>query len=198
MSVEPMTIGEFEAFYETEYRVLVKLLVFLGASVEEAKDATQKAMADLYRRLKAGKGTIVSPAPWVRRAAHRYFVKERQRERGRLPREIMGGHLALEAYADDGLTALEDEQYIESLLTMLTPTQQVVLRLVLDGMSTREIAEVLGKREDNIRQQLKNGRDRLKLHPEIAPLAQRRTQGPAPPDARALVKVSEVPEEVGQ
>ena len=198
MSVEPMTIGEFETFYRAEYPVLVKFLVFLGASVEEAKDATQKAMADLYRRLHADKGTIVRPAPWVRRAAHRYFVKERQRERGRLTREIAGGHLTLEAYADHGLTALEDEQYIEQLLSVLTPTQKVVVRLVLDGMPTREIAITLGKHEDNIRQQLKSGRDRLKLHPEIASLAERRIQGHAPPDVRVLVKESAVPEEVGQ
>jgi RNA polymerase sigma-70 factor (ECF subfamily) len=194
----PMTIGEFEEFYEAEYPILIKFLVFLGASVEEAKDAAQKAMTDLYRRLEAGKGTIASPAPWARRAAYRYFIKERRRERDRLPREIKGGHLALEAYADDGLTAWEGEQHIEHLLSTLTPTQQAVLRLVLDGRSTREIAEILGKSEENIRQQLKNGRDRLKLHPEIAPLAQRKPQGSAQPSARPRVKVSETAGEAGQ
>lgn len=198
MSLEPMTIGEFEEFYQAEYPILVKFLVFFGASVVEAEDAAQRAMTDLYSRLKEGKDAILCPAPWARCAAHRYFVKERQRERGRLPREIAGSHLVVEACPDDGLTAWEDEQYIEHLLLVLTPTQRAVLRLVLAGMSTREIAQVLGKREENIRQQQKTGRDRLKLHPEIAPLAQRKLQGSASPSARSLVNISEAPEEAGQ
>lgn len=195
MSVEPMTVGEFEAFYMAQYPILVKFLVFFGASAEEAKDAAQRAMIDLCRRLKSGEEPIASPSPWVRRAAHRYFVKERERDRGRLPREIKGGHLALEACADDRLTAWEDDQYTEQLLEVLTPTQRAVLRLVLDGMSTREIAEALGKREENIRQQLKNGRDRLKLHPEIAPLTPRKTQDLA---ARGLITPVKIPDAPGE
>ena len=50
----------------------------------------------------------------------------------------------------------------------------------MDGLSTREIAEELGKSDENIRQHLKNSRDRLKLHPEIAPLAPRQSSGPEP------------------
>jgi RNA polymerase sigma factor (sigma-70 family) len=198
VSEKAMTIGEFEAFYLAAYPIVVKFLRFLGASAEEANDAAQRAMADLYQRLKARKDTIVSPGPWARRAAFRYFVKERQRERSRVTREIRGGHLVLEAYADDGLSAWEDEEYVEHLLQALTPTQRAVLSLVLDGMSTREIAEVLGKREENIRQQLKNGRDRLKLHPEIASLMVRKPQDPAPPSSRPLVKIWEAPEEDSQ
>jgi RNA polymerase sigma factor (sigma-70 family) len=179
VSAEPMTTGEFEEFYQTEYPILVKVLVVLDASVEEANDAAQKAMTDLYRRLKADENTIVNPKSWVRRAAHRYFIKDRKRERGRLSCEIKTGHLGLEDYADDGLSAWEDEQYVEHLLEVLTPTQRIVLKQVLNGMSTYEIAQGLGKREENIRQQLKTGRDRLKLHPEIAPRAPRRPQIPA-------------------
>ncbi len=49
----------------------------------------------------------------------------------------------------------------------------------MDGLSTREIAEELGKTDETIRQHLKNGRDRLKLLPEIAPLVPRHDQSPA-------------------
>jgi DNA-binding NarL/FixJ family response regulator len=60
----------------------------------------------------------------------------------------------------------------------LTLTQQQVIKLVMDGLPTREIAAQLGKSEENIRQHLKNGRDRLKVHPKIAPFAPRQDQGP--------------------
>jgi DNA-directed RNA polymerase specialized sigma24 family protein len=72
----------------------------------------------------------------VRKAAIRYFLKERQRDRERLPREIKGGHLTLPAYVDDGLTACEDEQWVERVLESLTPAQRDVIKLVMDGHPT--------------------------------------------------------------
>jgi len=165
-----MTLEQLEAFYAAHYLLLVKILVLWGATIEEAEDAVQKAMADFTRRSRTAKPPD-HPAPYVQRAAIRYFIKERQRERERLPRELRGGHLAIEAGLDDRLTHLEDSQYIEHMLECLTLTQRSVIELVMDGLSTREIALKLGKSDENIRQRLKNGRDRLKLHPEIAPFA---------------------------
>ena len=172
-SVRPGNLVQLEAFYEAEYSKLVKILVVFDATVEDAEDAAQKAMGALARRCKAGTAPARNPAAWVRRAAIRFFIKERQRDRGRLPREIKGGHLVLDASTDTDLTAWEDEQRVEHLLACLTPAQRDVLRRVMDGASTREIAEELGKRDENIRQHLKNSRDRLKAHPEIAPLVPR-------------------------
>ena len=173
-----MTLEQLEVFYATEYPKLVKILVLLDATIEEAEDAAQKAMTDFAKRSKTAWAPD-HPASYVQRAAVRFFIKERQRERERLPREVRGGHLIIEAHLDDRLTTLEDEQYIEHLLQCLTSTQGQVIRLVMDGLSTREIAEELGKTDETIRQHLKNGRDRLKLHPEIAPHVPRHDQNPA-------------------
>ncbi len=171
-AVLPMTLEQLEAFYTAEYPKLVKTLVVLGATIEEAEDATQKAMADLVRRYR----TAVSPhhpVTYVQRAAVHFFIKERQRERKRLPRELRGGHLVIDEQLDDRLSRPEDEQYIEYLLECLTSTQRTVIKLVMEGLSTRAIAEELGKSNENIRQHLRNGRNRLKQHPEIALLAHR-------------------------
>lgn len=175
-TVPPMTLEQLEAFYAAHYPLLVKILVLWGATIEEAEDAVQKAMADFTWRSRTAKPPD-HPAPYVQRAAIRYFIKERQRERKRLPRELRGGHLAIEADHDDRLTHFEDNQYIEYLLECLTLTQRSVIKLVMDGLSTHEIAQNLGKNDENIRQHLKNGRDRLKLHPEIAPYAPGHPQG---------------------
>jgi len=161
-----MTLDELEAFYTTEYPKLVKILVLLDARVQEAEDAAQKAMTDFAERSRAGKAPD-HPAAYVQRAAINFFIKERQRGRERLPRELQGGHLVIEAHLDDRLTAWEDEQYIKHLLECLTPTQRSVIELVMDGWSTREIAGKLGKSAENVRQHLKNGRDTLKQQPEI-------------------------------
>lgn len=165
-----MTLEQLEAFYTSEYQKLVKTLVLFGATVEEAEDAVQKAMADFTKRSRTQQAPA-HPAAYVQRAAINFFVKDRQRDRERLPRELRGGHLVIEAHFDNGLIAREDEQYVELLLECLTPTQRKVIRLVMDGWSTREIAEELGKSAENVRQHLKNGRDLLRLRPEIIALA---------------------------
>jgi len=174
-----MTLEQLEAFYTTEYPKLVKILVLLDATVQEAEDAAQKAMADFAERSRTEKAPD-HPAAYVQRAAINFFIKERQRGRERLPRELQGGHLVLEAYLDDRLTVWEDEQYIKHLLECLTSTQRSVIELVMDGWSTREIAGKLGKSAENVRQHLKNGRDTLKKQPEITPLVSRKRLDQSP------------------
>lgn len=186
VSAYPITLEWLEAFYVTEYPKLVKTLVLLDARIEEAEDAAQRAMADFTERSRTDNAPA-HPAAYVQRAAINFFIKERQRERERLPRELQGGHLVVETQLDDRLTAGEDEQYVELLLECLTPTQRKVIMLVMDGWSTREIAENLGKSADNVRQHLKNGRDLLKVHPQIIPLAPRRLPGPKPCPARCEI-----------
>jgi RNA polymerase sigma factor (sigma-70 family) len=172
-----MTLEQLEMFYTVEYPKLVKLLVLLDAEIAEAEDAAQEAMVDYARRSQTAQAPIRNPAAYVRRAAVCFFIKERQRDRKRLPLVLRGGHLVTEAHVDVGLTAWEDEQYVELLIEGLPPTQRKVIKLVMDGLSTREIAEELGKSHGNIRQHLKNSRDRLKQHPDIALLASRQAQG---------------------
>jgi RNA polymerase sigma factor (sigma-70 family) len=171
-----MTPEQFEEFYTAQYLRLVKFLVLLDATVQEAEEAVQKAMLDFWKRCRSGKAPE-HPVAYVQRATFRFFVKERQRERERLPRELQGGHLVVEEHLDDGLAELEDNQYIERLLEYVTPVQRSVIKLVIDGLSTHEIAVELGKSDANIRQHLKNGRDRLKQHLEVAPLVPKPLQG---------------------
>ena len=93
VSVHPITLQWLEAFYVTEYPKLVKTLVLLDARIEEAEDAAQKAMADFTERSRTN-NLPAHPAAYVQRAAINFFIKERQRERERLPGEVQGGHLA--------------------------------------------------------------------------------------------------------
>jgi RNA polymerase sigma factor (sigma-70 family) len=167
-----MTLEQFEAFYAVEYPVLVKILVLMGASIPEAEDAAQKAMADFFPRAQAA-SIPARPAAYVRQAAIRFFFKERHRDRQRPSREILGGHPVTGTHVDDRLISQEGERDIELILECLTPSQGQVIKLVMAGLSTREIAERLGKSDETVRQHLKKGRERLKSHPQVAPLAPR-------------------------
>src|SRR5690348_9690922 len=98
-TVAPMTLEQLEAFYTAHYLQIVKILVLLDATPEEAEDAAQKAMADFTRRSRSAQAPH-HPVAYVQRAAIRFFIKERQRERERLPREVRGGHLVIEGHLD--------------------------------------------------------------------------------------------------
>jgi RNA polymerase sigma-70 factor (ECF subfamily) len=172
--ITPDQIGE--VFYGTEYRKLVKILRVMGATKEEAEDAAQRALEYIFKRSRSTQDPIDNLDAYACRAAIRFFIKERQHDRGRQPREIEGGHLTLPAYLDDELTAWEDKQWVEHVLESLTPAQRDVIRLVLEGASNMEIAEKLGKNDATVRQHLHNARDQLKEHPEIAPRAPREPQ----------------------
>jgi RNA polymerase sigma factor (sigma-70 family) len=187
--VHPVTLEQLEAFYAAEYPKLVKILVLLGATVEEAEDAAQMAMADFIERSRGG-WAPAHPGAYVRRAAINFFIKARQRERERLQRELKGGHLVIEAHLDDQLVAAEDQQYIELILECLPLTQRKVIKLVMDGLSTHEIAKELGKSAENVRQHRKNGRDTLKLHPDIAPLAPKKLPDQSPAQQRVKSTVT--------
>src|SRR6516225_110067 len=69
----PMTLEQLEAFYAIEYPKLVKILVLLDATIEEAEDAAQKAMTDFAKRSKTTWAPD-HPASYVRRAAVNFFI----------------------------------------------------------------------------------------------------------------------------
>jgi DNA-directed RNA polymerase specialized sigma24 family protein len=80
--------ARFTAIYEANFGILVKILKVMGATPEEAEDAAQDAMTDLFRRLKAGGEPPRTPDGWVLTAAKRFFLKRRKRDRVRWMREI--------------------------------------------------------------------------------------------------------------
>ena len=77
-AMRPMTRVQLRAFYTTEYPKLIKILMFLDATIEEAEDAAQKAMADFVRRSRTMEAPD-HPVTYVQLAAIRFFIKERQR-----------------------------------------------------------------------------------------------------------------------
>jgi RNA polymerase sigma-70 factor (ECF subfamily) len=165
-----------EASYTAIYPRLVKILVVMGASVEEAEDAAQKAIEYVLNNSRSSQDPIENLPAYVRQAARRFFIKECEHDRERRVREVRGGYLPLPAYMDEELTTFEDDQWVEHVLNSLTPVQRDVIRLVMDGASNQEIAKALGKSNATIRQHLHNARDRLKVHPEIASRAPRESQ----------------------
>lgn len=140
----------FADFYRREYRLLLKVVMLLGGTLDEAHDSVNQAMADLI----PGWTQIRHPHVYARRAVANNFIKNKMRDRKGLRKAIEGGHLAPEAYEDFGLTVWEDKEWVDQLVRSLPLAQREVVKAVLDGLAVEEISMRLGCTPATIRRRL--------------------------------------------
>jgi RNA polymerase sigma factor (sigma-70 family) len=152
---------EFEDFYRDSFRPLMKILMYAGATWHEAEDAVQDAMQELHQRWPE----IEHPHAYARRAVRSSFLKIRDGERRRRGKEqVSAGDYENENGNENGnqdLTIWEDQQWVKQLLASLPPSQREVMTFVCDGFKPIEIARILGKTPNAVRQTLHAVRRRL-------------------------------------
>jgi RNA polymerase sigma factor (sigma-70 family) len=164
----------FEDFYRSSYRELVRAAMIAGATLEEAEDAASKTLTEMLR---------IWPVPghtlrYARKAVVHNFIKDKTRGPARVARRLVErGHVApQEGVEDQWLTALEGREWTASVLSELTGAQREVMQLVADGLSYKEIAEVIGKSGCVVRRRLSDARARLvKILNSDGEFRQRRT-----------------------
>lgn len=155
---QPADKGTFENFFRANYRPLLRVAGYAGASTEEAEDAVQQAMIEVSRHWHR----LDDPWPWACRAVVNNYRKVRKREAQRLARTANGGHVTPAGYDDTALTVWEDQQWIDQMLSRLPPVQRQVMAFVVEQWRPAELAQMLGKTDATVRQNLKLARDRLK------------------------------------
>lgn len=152
--------AEFADFFRDEWPRVIRTLMMLGATAPEAEDATQAVFLDIYKRWK----NVTYPSAYVKRAAIHQFIKMRSRSQQRILHRLVAQETPseIDATADRDLTVWEDQQWVEQVLDSLTPTQREVMAFIMDGLSSKEIAETMSKSEGNVRQHLSLARERLR------------------------------------
>lgn len=148
----------FETFWLVRYRYHCAVLMTIGASLAEAEDTISYLAEDILRKNKWE--TLYNPRAWVPKALLHIYRDQRKRQRRGRALEIEN-HLAPESCLDDGLNAWEDRQWVAQMLRPLSPTQRAVVELIIDGLRPREIADLLGKTPETIRQHLAQARKKL-------------------------------------
>jgi RNA polymerase sigma-70 factor (ECF subfamily) len=155
----PKPRADFEAFWEHHYRYYLKVLMAIGATREDACDTIHDVMVDMLE--KNTLDGLRNPKAWVRHAVlHTYYDQQKRQRRGR---EIER-HQTPESYVDDGPNVWADWQWVKQMLSTLTPTQRTILELSIAELKPREIADLLGKTPDTIRQNLAHARKRLRAN----------------------------------
>ena len=153
---------EAEAFYRTEYRPLLAMAMFVGATMDEAEDAVESVMLEMLNRW----GKISNPRAYARKAVVSNFIKQKTRPRRLIRRLVTFGEWANgldhDLRQEAQLTVWEDEQWVLQLLDSLPRRQREAMALIVDEFRPAEVAILLGKNPDAIRQSLKEARQKLR------------------------------------
>jgi RNA polymerase sigma factor (sigma-70 family) len=152
---------EFNAFFTNYYREVVRHVMYLGGSKEEAEDAAATAFLATYQRW----NDIGEHGAYTKVAARNAFL----RLRAGTPRFLAANDFPelCDHAAKAELDAWEEQEWVEEVLSSLTSAQRATMRLLLDGLSRSEIAVTLGKTPGAVRKMLLDARQRLRPIVEV-------------------------------
>lgn len=153
----------FEGLYRRHSEKVYNLCRRMLGRDDEAEDATQEIFLDLFRKIAGFRGEA-SFGTWLYRVALN-ACRDRLRSRSRhepKPLESIPSHLATALSSPDPAEILcrqEVQERITAALDRLEPEHREVLLLALSGeLSYREIAELNGWNEDQVRGKLYRAR----------------------------------------
>lgn len=166
----PSAEHPIEKFYRAEYGQLVRFVLSRGARLGEAEDVVQEVMAQAFARWE----NLTNPHAWVRKAA--IHVHIRVRERGvRVERlaALVARMERVDGPAAEPPGAVSEVELVRKALAALPRAQREVFAYCLDGYKPQEIAELIGKKPDAVRSNLREARQRLKKLLPPPPVARR-------------------------
>jgi RNA polymerase sigma-70 factor (ECF subfamily) len=136
---------EATTLYRELRKPLLRYLVCLGLSADEAQDVVQDAFVSLHRHFASG-GSQENIRSWLFRVAHN-GARNRQHSYDRRFGKPLDRHL--DSIADEATpeqVVLEKEKFgrLGKAILLLTESERECLLLRAGGLRYREIAEVLG------------------------------------------------------
>src|SRR5271168_935379 len=136
---------ETTILYRELRKPLLRYLVSIGLSADEAQDVVQDAFVSLHRHLASG-GSQENIRSWLFRVAHN-GARNRQNSYDRRFGKPLNPQLDLIAYEatpEQVVLAKEKFRRLGKAILLLTESERECLLLRAGGLRYREIAEVLG------------------------------------------------------
>jgi RNA polymerase sigma-70 factor (ECF subfamily) len=163
--IERARAGDLAAFEQLmrqyERMVLVTALRLLG-SMPDAQDVSQEVFLKLYRNLGKVESSGALPG-WLYRVTVNTCHDLRRRRPASVPMEDAGEVPSREADPQQQTTAEERRRALYLSLRMLSGKEREALVLRdLEGLSTEEVARVLGSSEATVRSQISKARVKVK------------------------------------
>jgi RNA polymerase sigma factor (sigma-70 family) len=156
--------ADWIAFYDTEYHRVVRFVMKNGASLEDARDATEEAFVDSWALMTQQPGRwaqIRDRRSWIRAVA----LRKRQRPPGPRRRPLLADNAEIPDIAAPGPEP--GELTVQTLAVLqalrgLDNQAQAVMAFLMDGFPAAVIAETLGITEQRVRDVAKRARATLK------------------------------------
>lgn len=137
--------GEATALYSELRKPLLRYLVCLGLSKDEAQDVVQEAFLSLHRHLSAG-GSRENIRSWLYRVAHNRARNEQNRydRRFGIALDEDTDSASHEATPEQAVLEREKLQQLARAMSQLAEAERECLLLRAGGLRYREMSEALG------------------------------------------------------
>jgi RNA polymerase sigma-70 factor (ECF subfamily) len=138
-------MGEASTLYRELQKPLLRYLVCLGLSRDEAQDVVQDAFLSLQRHL-AANGSKESIRSWLYRVAHNQARNRQKSYARRFSGPLDAGTEAIPDLQTPEKAVLEKEKFqrLGKAMRLLTESERECLLLRAGGLRYREIGEVMG------------------------------------------------------
>ena len=139
------TSSEATTLYRELRKPLLRYLVGLGLSADEAQDIVQDSFLSLHQHLAAG-GSQENIRSWLFRVAHNAARNRQNRYERRFAAPLEDGFDSVSNEATPERVVLEKEKFrrLHEAIRLLTGPERECLLLRAGGLRYREIGEVLG------------------------------------------------------
>jgi RNA polymerase sigma-70 factor (ECF subfamily) len=155
-------LAAFEQIMRQYERMVLGTALRLLGSLSDAQDASQEVFLKLYRNLGKVESSDAFPG-WLYRVTVNACHDLRRRRRASVPMADAGDPASGEADPQQQTAARERRRVLELSLRMLSEKEREALVLRdLEGLSTEEVARVLGSSEATVRSQISKARVKMK------------------------------------
>ncbi len=155
--------GGFERIVREYVRDVTRVAARFGLSRNEVEDVSQEVFLRVWRGLRGFRGEA-SLRSWILRIAVRESSRQMSRRRRQeVPLEAAEGAASPEEAPAEMASQLEQRTRLREVLKALSDKHRQVLVLrYLEGMSCREVAELLGCSVGTVHSRLYHARQKLK------------------------------------
>jgi RNA polymerase sigma-70 factor (ECF subfamily) len=155
----------FEQLLLTHERQVLRLAFGLTNNLQDAQDVSQEVFLKLHRDLRKLRQSSEVPAWLYRVTVNACFDKRRKARRSRLVpiEETAAAWRSNSPSPEDFARYQQDRRRLESGMKTLTDRERAAIALrEFEGLSTAEVAEILGSTESTVRVQISAARVKLR------------------------------------
>jgi RNA polymerase sigma factor (sigma-70 family) len=148
--------AEFAEFFRAEHKKLIRFVIAIGASADEAAEIAQVTFVRAFESW----DVIRSPRAWIRRVAVNELTAARQALRRETPQATLPD-APVPVSTALAVELTEEARQVLAALQALPPRQRQVMAWIIDGFAAAEIASELGVSPESVRQSHAKARKNL-------------------------------------